>query len=311
MATLAKKIHILNSAGTEQTVNLYSTTGELSTASGYTHQYVDGVTCYAALVPTDHSRATSGRVLKNGTTYAWGSAAPAPSYAYATYTTAGSGTFTVPAGVTKLRVTCVGGGAGSQLMTIPNYYGCSGTAVTQTTYGDTGCAGGTTTFGSVSASGGQMATSFTGTRSAGTYYSGCDGSGYRGCKYTLDSYTVGKGFYNGSAPRCCNSGAGDDYFIGSAVPLLNYQGTTIFSAGQGGAGDGDGGDDIAFNGSSGYRTVSTISVTPGQVISYTVGAGGRGKRYGSWCSSWCSSGGASADPGRAGGILVEWGSGIE
>lgn len=290
MAVLAKKIHIKNSAGTEQTVTLYSTTAEVATASGYTFQLVDGVTAYAALVPTSHARATSGRVLKSGTTYAWGSATPAPTYAYKTFTTAGSGTFTVPTGVTKLRVTCVGGGAA----------GVCSDSKTLTTVADT--KGGTTTFGSVSAAGAKAA--------SWTAVEECSSSCSRDtCGTTcwindVTNVTVSTGTTNGIVKYTC------DYYGGAgAVALTNYQGTTIFSAGNGGCADGDCG--IIATGGSGYKKVSTISVTPGQTISWSIASPPKGYRRGTRCTANCSSSGWNACPGGVGGILVEYGSGIE
>jgi hypothetical protein len=65
-------------------------------------------------------------------------------------------------------------------------------------------------------------------------------------------------------------------------------------------------------GASGYRTVSTITVTPGQSISYTVGNYGKGWKHGSYQTSTDnSSGGVNAGRGYAGAILVEYGAGIQ
>lgn len=55
--------------------------------------------------------ATNGRVIKSGTTYAIKSQAK-PAYTEKSWTTAGTYTFTVPDGITRLRVVLCGGGAG-------------------------------------------------------------------------------------------------------------------------------------------------------------------------------------------------------
>ncbi len=300
MATLAKKIHIRNSAGTEQTVNLYSTTGELGAASGYTFQLVDGVTAYAPLVSTSHAKATSGRVIKGGTTYAWGSTAPAPAYTYKTFTTAGSGTFTVPTGVTKLRVTCVGGGAGGvggDLRSLPGDLGVSLQQETPTTVNFKN-QGTNTTFGSVVANGATAAII-----QASVYYVGSA----RG--YTLHSYTESKGTTNGIVKQATSS----SYNGASAVAVTNYLGNSIMSCGAGGYGDGSGSlsPTIVCTGASGFKTVSVIDVSPGQVISYSVGAGGNCVMAATLYSYSVNSNGEGGSPGSAGGILVEWGSGIE
>lgn len=312
MAILAKKIHIKNSAGTEQTVNLYSTTGEVATASGYTFQLVDGVTAYAPLVSTNHAKATSGRVLKGGTTYAWGSAAPAPAYSSQLITTAGSGTFTVPSGVSKLRVTCVGGGAG----------GCSGFLAPGHTVGDTSttAVGGTaTTFGSVTAAGGtSVILKYEGYTSQ---YRECGSGREASCWYeTTYHFWVQQGstgYNNGTL-----STSDDVVLGGAAVPLTNYKGTQVATAGSGGYADsgcysvypisGGASGCRVHSGASGYRTVTTVNVTSGQKISYTVGAGGKWCSYnGSLQSSEWNSNGHGGSLGGTGAILIEWGSGIE
>lgn len=109
MAVLAKKIHLLKSGGGEQTVNVYSTTTEVG--SNYIKVNIDGTAGYAALGATSDTLATVGRVTKSGSTYALKSSAEIP-YTKKTYTTAGTYTFTVPSGITKLKVTVAGAGGG-------------------------------------------------------------------------------------------------------------------------------------------------------------------------------------------------------
>ena len=108
MAEMAKKIHFLKN-GTEQTAKAYSTTAE--TGGSYITNSIDNTTVYVPIVGTSDSRATIGRVLKNGTTYAI-STTGKPAYAEKSWTTAGSYTFTVPQGVTRVRVAVCGGGGG-------------------------------------------------------------------------------------------------------------------------------------------------------------------------------------------------------
>lgn len=298
MATLAKKIHIKNSAGTEQTVNLYSTTGEVATAPGYTFQLVDGVTAYAPLVATNHAKATSGRVLKGGTTYAWGSTTPGVAYNYSLITTAGAGTFTVPAGVNKLRVTCVGGGAGGLIShdwIFDDWHSEDGTPVRMA-----GEAGVATTFGSVSANGG------TSPSVIGRLYSYQeDGMVTIYAKYSdmVISYgTTNGGYWTDTS----------NYYSGAAaVPLNLYTGAQVGAAGAGGHVDADGNTNVVMTGASGYKTVTTISATPGSVISYNVGRAGYWWFEQSLSSGSFSSGGRGGGVGTPGAILVEWGEGIQ
>lgn len=64
MATLTKKVYMKNSAGTQQTALIYSTTTETGTPYIFVH---DGTTQgYVPLCSTSDSRATSGRVIKGG-----------------------------------------------------------------------------------------------------------------------------------------------------------------------------------------------------------------------------------------------------
>ena len=134
MAQFGKKIHIIPSSGGEQTCNIYSTTGE--TGGTYQQMVCDNQTAYVTLVATNSPRATAGRVrLSTGQEWALGSFGPV-AYAYQVFGTSGS--FTVPANVTRLRVQCVGGGSGGVLGT--TNVGAQGN-------------GGTTVVGSILASG--------------------------------------------------------------------------------------------------------------------------------------------------------------
>ena len=117
MAVLSSKFYMKNSAGTQQTATIYGTTGEAGT--NYLQLMVNDVPAYVTLVETSNALATSGRVLKDSTTYAVATNS-IPAYGYGYYTT--SGTFTVPTGVVRLRVTCVGGGAGGATASIKGIY---------------------------------------------------------------------------------------------------------------------------------------------------------------------------------------------
>ena len=305
MAILAKKIHITNSAGEEQTVNLYGTVAELGGATGYTTQLVDGQECYAVLIGTGESGATAGRVqLSTGDVYAWGVKTPVPSYGYRTITS-GSGTFTVPAGASKLRVTCVSGGSGgNSALSIPT--GSSYVGWHYRIGGD----GGATTFGSVTAP------KTTGSGVQGECYrytdtctsnSGRDGSSTRPCtKYGVRNKTVVYGT-GSSSPYYAYSA---DPYSAPSVAVYNIQGTHVMTVGWGGHVDGTGAELIS--GCAGNKVTQTIDVQSGQVISYSVGAGGHCWNGSYTCgSTMCGGSGLHCTGSGSGGILIEWGEGVE
>lgn len=91
-------------------VPIYDNAAEAGSA--YSYIKVGGTTGYIPLCATSDSRATAGRV-KEHTGTIWAIATSGiPAYKKVTYSTPGSFTFTVPAGVTKLRVEVAGGGGG-------------------------------------------------------------------------------------------------------------------------------------------------------------------------------------------------------
>lgn len=293
MATFSKKINILKD-GTTYSISVYSTSAEAG--DSYTGAIViDGTQGYYPLCSTSDSRATPGRVLhSNGNTYAIATGG-VPAYSKKLITS-GTGTFTVPSGATKLKVTCIGGGAGCFV------YACSHSCTYDGAFTGSGTyssgAGGATTFGSVTAYG---ATSNTVVVSKVQ----CCKSSSRECgaysyapKYS--SFTVSTGSINGTKHTGCGYKAGT-----AGQSITAYDGTVYGPYGKGGGGAGDGNNDTvcAMTGGSGKVTTSTITVTPGQSISYTVGSGGAG------ATDWYS--GYNCEAGTAGAILVEWGKGIQ
>lgn len=319
MAQMAKKIYLKNSAGTQQTCNLYSTTGEVGAA--YAMTVVDNTNCYVPLVATNAATATSGRVFKNNTTYAMASTA-VPPYNYSFITAVGGGTFTVPANVSKLRVTCVGGGAGGLLgrryydTGTYNQYGAVEykdryDTIFYTNFTDTnawveGTRGGTTTFGSVSAAGATPAMLYGYKEIVGTTEANGD-TGPDIAVFQITSITGSCGSQN--MPYYTDS---KNYYPGApAVQLTNYLNSVIGTAGAGGTADDTYGTLVA-PGASGYKTVTTINVNPGQKISYTVGNYGYGwKHWQAVHTIGHNSNGSEASRGTPGAILVEWGQGIQ
>lgn len=188
-------------------VPIYDNTGEAGSA--YSYIKVDGTTGYIPLCSTSDSRATAGRV-KEHTGTIWAIATSGiPEYKKITYSTPGSFTFTVPGGITKLRVEVAGAGGGGGGSSVALHYSSKGGnggsgAKTNTTisvtpgatitvvvgaggssadHKENGGTGGTSTIGSVSARGGDGGTYGYSTQASGdkprrNYHDGTDGASY-------------------------------------------------------------------------------------------------------------------------------------
>lgn len=290
MATLTKKIYMKNSAGTQQTALIYGTTGESGTP--YIYASDGSTTGYVPLCSTSDARATSGRVIKSGTTYAIANNAGITyDYKYSLFTS--TGTFTVPAYVTRLKVTCVGGGAGvltyhcspdsTELQELYDNYPAN------TTYKSGN--GGQSSFSSVAANG---ATGNSITTTAGGCTSSRDSTS---CRRQFTNPTVGAGRIKGEAYGVSQVSGTAGYTIKRADT-----GATLGTFGGGGGGGGDHNSDTIcpITGSSGYVTTSTITVTPGTTITATVGAGGK----------YWSSHAYVNENGTAGCVFIEYGRSI-
>ena len=217
---------------------------------------------------------SSGNVLtSNGTT--WSSTSPtSPGAAGQVFT--GSGTFTVPAGVVKLKVQICGGGGGGSGNSV------NGTAGGNTTFGSyltaNGGAGGTTGGSSVSAggtaSGGQInLTGGTGQFNAAGGFNGGGGAG----SGTATPNAPGVGILGGT-------GGYLDSNISSA-----YLAATGYGNGGGGTNQAGGG--------GGYCLGYITGLTPGSSITVTIGAAGT-----------CSTAGLSlsGSNGTQGICIIEW-----
>lgn len=114
MGTMNKKLYIKQTNGTAVGCNIYTTAAEAGDKSLTVR--ADGVAGYVALKPITDSNATAGRVSINGVTYAIATqhtAAVSVPYTEKYWTDAGDYTFTVPSGVSRMRVALCGGGAGA------------------------------------------------------------------------------------------------------------------------------------------------------------------------------------------------------
>ena len=108
MSTLSQKLYIKKGSSTAA-CNIYSTAAE---AGDKALRVGNG---YVALKPITDANATAGRVSVGGVTYAIATqhtAAVSVPYTEQQWTKAGSYTFTVPDGITRVRVAVCGGGAG-------------------------------------------------------------------------------------------------------------------------------------------------------------------------------------------------------
>lgn len=122
MSILSKKLYIKKGSSTAA-CNIYSTAAEAS--ENALKVKIDNTTGYVVLKKVDNTNATAGRVSIGGVTYAiatkhesgGGTAVP---YTEKSWTEAGSHSFTVPAGITRIRVALCGGGAGQGVFSAGN-----------------------------------------------------------------------------------------------------------------------------------------------------------------------------------------------
>jgi hypothetical protein len=154
--------------------------------------------------------------------------------------TSGSGNFTVPDGVYRIKVTCVGGGGGG--------FGSGGSATN----------GGNTTFSTLTANGGVAGGSTTG-GTGGTASGGdINMTGQAGGQYrtSADQFYQGGGdssMGNGGRPGAAGSGYG-----AGGGGLVATAGNDVKGGGAGGT------------------AIKIFTTTPGALLAYSVGAAGAG-----------------------------------
>jgi hypothetical protein len=325
MATFAKKIHTRGSDSVEYTTNVYSTPSEAG--SQYMQIELDGQTGYVPLVGVSDPLATAGRVtFSNGQTWALGKRGPIP-YQYQIITASGS--WTVPSDVTKIRVTCVGGGAGG-VEIHPGQYNVAWLTDADYTpaymtnpYGRCRYAyyisfrvsGGTTIFGSLSAAGAQVSTACVVFQEK--YSGSCPGEILDlGTLLTDSSYMTYRDL--ASCKQSCGYSCGgvfgdENVYNGPSTPLTGVNGTILGYAGTGGYADLDYYNyEIAMPGGSGHMSgPAYLNVLPGQTMNVSIGAGGPGYRRQSYIYGSYNSDGAGVSQGGNGAVLIEWGVGIE
>lgn len=214
------------------------------------------------------SPGTSGNVLtSNGS--GWASSAPAYIGGRGQVFTS-TGTFTVPAGVTAVQVTVIGGGGGAG----GSYSGRGAVAYT-------GGTGGTSSFGAYcSATGGAGSYSFGGGSAGGSGVSGdINSTGAQGAYQHVSAVTVGY-----STGYVATVGYTVTGISGCPIPPVG-------TYGRGGLYT----STIPYTGAAGGGTAIkyVTGLTPGSTITVTVGAGG-------------AAGTAGGPAGNAGVVIVEW-----
>lgn len=114
MGLLSKKLYVKKDGRQALACNIYSTSAEAGEKALKVN--VDGVNGYVALKSTDNTAATDMRVKIGDVVYAVAtkheSGGVSIPYTESYWTEAGSHSFTVPAGITRIRVAVCGGGAG-------------------------------------------------------------------------------------------------------------------------------------------------------------------------------------------------------
>lgn len=245
MAELAKKLQVKVS-GTTTPCKIYSTSAEAGTS--YVRAKVDNVEAYIPLVDASDGRASKVHI---------GSKCIAttgkPPYTEKSWTTPGTYTFTVPAGVTRIRVAVCGGGGGG---------------ASSVTTNKTGGTGGTSSFGTIKATGGTggwLKGDADGITSRGNGKGGTP-NGYDGINtatyspgfalsFNNQSGTYGRGGVNdGRYPKASSGGGSGGY----DTAYLEVDSNATYSVQVGAGGNGNGSDYYgnAVSGTSGFVLIA-------------------------------------------------------
>ena len=248
--------------------------------------------------------ATGNLLTSDGTT--WASSAPqGAATGPSVQTFLASGTFTVPAGITKLMVTAFGGGGGG-----------GGQGTTSSTTGGRGgvCGGGTASISGLIP--GASITVTVGAGGAGGNSAGTGITGGNGGNTTFGTYVTAGGGGGGQGGQVGSVGVAGSLgtFTTTGTRLRKTTATTgadtLGGGGVGGTGQGGaGGSGISGGGGGGFTGLTIaagISAGPG-VDGFTsnsgTGVGGAGGGASGGIGSTNANGGGG---GGAGGVIVEW-----
>lgn len=276
------KAYITNGSGT-----MLGSATTLSNAANYPNSIgevtlnyqtcTNGVRVYVEVV------STSANVAKFGVSYGKATNIGTADVKAPTYTTltSGSGTYTTPAGVTRLEIQMVGGGGGG-----------GGSSTSTANNGGSGGTGGSTTFGTslltATGGGGAAGASIGGVGGVGTInspakgYSFAGGGGLPGMLVTpSSSYASG-----GSGASSYFGGAGSGgYPVGAGAAAKSNTGS-----GGGGGASGPTVDVRSGSGGAAGAYINAVIDTPVGSYSYAVGTGGTGGAAGT--SGYVGGGGA-------------------
>lgn len=246
MAILNKKLKIKDASGNIVDCNIYTTQTEAGSTA--LNMKVDGESTFVAMGGgVSAYGATKGRAKINGETYAILSESKPP-YTEKSWTIAGTYTFTVPSGITRIRVAVCGGGGGS----------CGHGMGSTTLRGE---AGGISSFGNlITATGG------------GGGYLYIDGSTIKGEAHGTGGNPNGES-YEGESLSIKGLPSS---FGGHALSFINESG----SYGQAVRVKQSGRNYITFTygGGGGYNS-NYIDVIPSTTYKITVGKGGNATNY--------------------------------
>jgi hypothetical protein len=175
-------------------------------------------------------------------TTAFTGAGSSPGQSATTYTSSGSYTFTIPSGVTKIKVTVIGGGGGACGFACGTNYG--------------GYAGNTSSV----SSGSQTISTISATGGSGGVLSGraAGGLGSGGTINARGGWSVTSTFQGGASFLSYGNS-----WDGSSSALFGSGGSYYLTSGSGGGG-------------GGMAMTWLTGLTPGATLSVTVGAGGQG-----------------------------------
>ena len=238
-----------------------NTSGVLQPASGGTGAATltannvllgNGTSAVQAVAP-----GTTGNLLtSNGTT--WTSAAPpAGSVGDRGQVFTSSGTFTIPAGVSAIKVTVVGGGGGGQGF---SYIGCCTVVIGGASGGTSSVSSGTQAISTVSATGGASSGGAGGAGSGGSL----NMNGGRSLAVLANNFV-----------NYLITG-GDTILSTSAVGIGNVNVNGTAGNAYGGGGTGAPMSQTTGGGGGGTAIQYLTSLTPGNTLTVTIGTGGAG-----------------------------------
>lgn len=277
MAQLNKYLHIKEAGvDTDTAIALYTTTDE--SGQGILVVKTDDIVAYPSTIGAIETKL---KFKKDDTTYTVTENAVIP-YGNTKYTTAGTYTFTVPAGVTKVRVSLIGGGGGAAVCSCDKPRATGGSGGNSSAVGLTGTGG-----------------------AGGSAYFFTSGS-YWDFEQLMDTFAASAwGGAGGSPDGVAGSQSGSSY--GDGTSIYGAGGVTINNATYGGGSGAKAAFSayIASGGSGGRYLNKIVSVEPNSTYSIVVGGlGGNSSQVTSNALKYWNNG-------QAGCVFIEYGGDIK